>query len=62
MFFMIEEGELVALKISQPGAEPEEVFHYKPGKYFGELALMKDQPRAASILCKTDCVLATLDR
>ena len=31
IFFMIEEGELVALKDSEPGKPPQEVFHYKPG-------------------------------
>ena len=61
-FFLIEEGELVALKVNQPGGDPEEVMQYKPGMYFGELALMKNQARAASVLCKTDCVLSCLDR
>ena len=41
-FFLVEEGELVALKINQPGGSPEEVMQYKSGKYFGELALMKN--------------------
>ena len=35
---------------------------YKSGDYFGELALLKDEPRAASIIAKTDCKLLTLDR
>jgi cAMP-dependent protein kinase regulator len=30
--------------------------------YFGEIALLKNQSRAASILCKTDCILGSLDR
>lgn len=42
MFFIVEEGELVALKVNQPGAQPVEVMSYKPGDYFGELALMGD--------------------
>ena len=61
-FYMIEEGELVALKVNQPSAEPNEVMQYNSGMYFGELALMKDQRTQASILCKTDCTLACLDR
>lgn len=32
------------------------------GMSFGELALIKDQPRAASIQCITECHLATLEK
>lgn len=32
------------------------------GASFGELALVKDQPRAASIRCLTECHFATLDK
>lgn len=33
-----------------------------PGEAFGELALLYNAPRAASIKAKTDCVLWSLDR
>jgi len=59
---MIEEGELEAWKQKDPNSKAELVYSYKPGMYFGELALMKDIPRQASILCKTDCTLVALDR
>ena len=35
---------------------------YKPGEAFGELALLYNAPRAASIQSKTESVLFSLDR
>lgn len=61
-FYMIEEGELVAMKVMKPGENPIEVFKYSEGGYFGELALLKNIPRQASILCKSDVKLVSLDR
>ncbi len=34
------------------GEEPKEVYQYGPGGYFGELALLKNVPRQASIIAK----------
>ena len=36
--------------------------HYSSGDYFGERALMKNEPRAANVIAKTDCVVLCLDR
>lgn len=60
-FFIVEEGELQALK-SVDGAAEQEVMTYKKGDYFGELALIKDAPRAASVLALTEGQLVTVDR
>ena len=35
---------------------------YQPGEAFGELALLYNAPRAATIISKTDCKLWQLDR
>ena len=35
---------------------------YQPGEVFGELCLLYNTPRAASIVATSDCVLFSLDR
>ena len=45
-----------------PGDEPIEVFKYKPGDYFGELALLRNQTRAASIRATSDLQVVSLGR
>ena len=34
----------------------------KEGDYFGERALMKNEPRAANVIAETKLVVASLDR
>lgn len=54
-FYIIEEGEAEAKKGGIV------VMSYKGGDYFGELALIRNQPRAATITCKTACKMLSVD-
>ncbi|OAA37200.1 cAMP-dependent protein kinase regulatory subunit [Metarhizium rileyi] len=57
-FFLLESGEADAFK----GDQSNRVLHYKKGDFFGELALLNDQPRAASIMASTEVKVATLGK
>ena len=35
---------------------------YEIGSYFGERALLKNEPRAANVIAQTDCLLVSMDR
>ena len=60
---MIMEGHAVATKVTEPGKPAEVVKKYQTGGYFGERALLKDEPRAASIIAQGDDThLVSLDR
>lgn len=52
-FYLVEEGTLVARK-TRPGEDEQDVLNYKVGDYFGELSLLKNQPRAASVLVTSE--------
>jgi cAMP-dependent protein kinase regulator len=57
-FYLLEDGEAEAFKhgVEKP------VMTYHKGDYFGELALLNDAPRAASVVAKTDVKVATLGK
>lgn len=57
-FFILESGEAEAIKRGREG----QPLKYKVGDYFGELALLEDKPRAASVLSKTEVKVATLGK
>ena len=61
-FYMVMSGSAVATKTLEPGKPPHEVFQYHEGDYFGELALLRNEPRAASIIAKSKLHLVSLDR
>ncbi|KAH8589466.1 putative camp-dependent protein kinase regulatory subunit [Bisporella sp. PMI_857] len=57
-FYLLESGEAEAYKAGTENA----VMYYKKGDYFGELALLNDAPRAASVISKTEVKVATLGK
>jgi len=61
-FYFIEKGEAVATKTIEKGKPPKEVMQYKAGDYFGELALLKNEPRAANVIAKSALNIVSLDR
>ena len=59
----MDSGELDCVKEFEKGKEPKFLKKYKSGDAFGELALLYNAPRAATIKCfSEECVLFALDR
>ncbi|QSZ31655.1 hypothetical protein DSL72_001222 [Monilinia vaccinii-corymbosi] len=57
-FYLLESGEAEAYK--RGIEDPVKLYH--KGDYFGELALLNDAPRAASVVSKTEVKVATLGK
>ncbi|KAI0388459.1 cyclic nucleotide-binding-like protein [Xylariaceae sp. FL0594] len=55
-FYLVESGEADAVKDGLT------VKHYQKGDFFGELALLNDAPRAASVVSRTETKVATLGK
>ena len=58
LFYIIIEGEAHAMI----EGKQDPVMNYSAGSYFGELALLRNEPRAATVIALTDCKLLCLDR
>lgn len=57
-FYLLESGEAVAYKDGIEGPVKE----YRRGDYFGELALLDNKPRQATVVAKTEVKIAKLGR
>jgi len=57
-FFILESGEAEVFK----NGVDHSVHKYSKGDYFGELALLNDAPRAATVIARTEVKLATLGK
>eukprot|EP00397_Hematodinium_sp_SG-2012_P023552 GEMP01024477.1.p1 GENE.GEMP01024477.1~~GEMP01024477.1.p1 ORF type:complete len:431 (+),score=99.77 GEMP01024477.1:150-1442(+) len=60
-FYMVEDGHVHVTKTQSDGSE-HKVKEYGVADYFGELALLKNEPRAASVIAQTDVKVVSLDR
>jgi cAMP-dependent protein kinase regulator len=61
-FYVVDEGQVEVWKTEEGEDEAKMVLELGPGGSFGELALIYNQPRAASIKSKTDVQLWALDQ
>lgn len=61
-FFIILEGEANVLQKRSDDAPFETVGHLTSSDYFGEIALLLDRPRAATVVAKTFLKCVKLDR
>ena len=62
VFYILDEGNAHAEKVFKEGEKAQKVKDYESGGFFGELALLKGEPRAASIVADTNCRCLSLDR
>jgi len=62
-FYILESGEAVATMVPVGGLTPVDVMRYSKGSYFGEIALLTNEPRQANVIALSDALrLAAMDR
>ena len=62
VLYIIDSGTLSCTKIFKGNTDPTWLKKYEPGEAFGELALLYNAPRAATITSDGDSCLFALDR
>merc|ERR1711934_546563 len=60
--YVVGSGTLSCTKLFPGNSEPTFLKKYEAGEAFGELALLYNAPRAASITSDEECLLYALDR
>lgn len=60
-FFVVKTGE-ATVSVTNPDGTTKEVASLKGGDYFGELALLRDEPRAATVTAKTEMQVLSITR
>jgi cAMP-dependent protein kinase regulator len=58
-FYILVSGSAIATLDKNPNVA---VMNYKEGDYFGELALLRNEPRAANVIATETCKMISLDR
>ena len=61
-FYILLQGACTVFVLLPSSPSPTPVSQYQQGDFFGELALLHNKPRAASIECATDVHLAVLEK
>ncbi len=61
-FYVIETGEVEVLREIESGKGPEVVAVLGPGDFFGEMALVQDRPRNASVRARTDVEVTVIGK
>lgn len=60
--YVVDSGKLECTKVFEGATEPKVLKVYHSGEAFGELALLYNAPRAATVTAKTKCKFWVLDR
>jgi CRP-like cAMP-binding protein len=61
-FFIVKDGACSVMQKQMPGQQQVEVALLSSGDYFGEMALLNDEARQASVIAKTKVELLRIDR
>ena len=61
-FFIIVDGEVDVLREESAGQAPKKVASLKQGQFFGEMAILRDSPRTATVKALAPTTLLTMDR